>query len=274
MSGGHDRDDEARARQIVAHVTGARVYATDLHGAPPRTLDARLEYDDGRTGWMEVTSVGHEWEYRLAAQLAHDNNRWPMPGRWAWIITFEHPRELRRIRRIYDKVVLLCEAHDVGTIDRLPEYLVDEDPDLEWLFTDSSTQFFGVVLPPGARDESGFIRVNMASNVSSWGRGRGAIVESLNIALQQPLLATHIDKLKVADGDERHLFLHVTQEGLGEGAYYELIHHELGEPESLPPTHPPALPDEVTHLWMFTGWGKRVTSWTRDTGWTHPRHAD
>lgn len=274
MSGGNDRDDEARARQIVARVTGAQVSATDVRGAPPRTVDARLDYDDGRTGWMEVTSLGEEWEYRLAARLAQDNNRWPMPGRWAWVITFEHPRELRRIRRIYEKVILLCEAHTVGTIGQLPAALLDDDEDLEWLYVESSTRFFGVVLPPGARDESGFITVNMEASVSNWGRGRGAVVESLNAALEKELLASHLEKLQASDGDERHLFLHVTQGGLGEGAYYELIHHELGQPESKPLEDPPILPTEVTHLWMRTGWGKRVTRWSRDSGWDHPRHSD
>jgi len=274
MSGGRDRNDEVIARRIVERVTGARIFRTDIAGAPQRSLDARLEYDDGRTGWMEVTSLGREWEYRLAAQLSGEQGRWPKPGRWSWIIQLDHPSELKRIRKIYARAIELCEEHGVGTVDQLPLAVIETDADLEWLWAESTASLFGVALPPGVSDASTYVRVSMNSSVSNWGRGNGGLVEELNHELHRQPLSAHIDKLQIASGDERHLFLHATQGGLGEGAFYDLIQFELDSPEASPLSITPELPTAITHLWLHSGWGKRVTRWVRGSGWDHPRYRD
>src|SRR3546814_12484554 len=73
---------ETRAFEVVSSVTGARVDHTDGRSAPPRSLHARLTYADGRTCWLEVSTLAAPAEMELLRFLP----RYPLPspGPWNW----------------------------------------------------------------------------------------------------------------------------------------------------------------------------------------------
>ena len=270
MSSGADRRDEQFARAIVGKVTGATVTRTDHKDAPAGTVDARIDYPDGTTGALEISTLGLPSEFDLEARIKKLDGKLPMPGRWKWVIKVANPRELRRILRVYANAIVTCEAHEVSSIDELPSSVVEADPDLEWLWTESTSSLFGIKLPEGAQDVSGYVDLSYHPVIAGWHTGPDPVVAGVNAALVSEPLSRRVAKLERADGDERHLFLRVTFSGLEESALARLILQSISSEHTEPLTGDPDLPETVDHLWLLTGWGQRVTRWTRGIGWDHP----
>lgn len=270
MSSGADRRDERFARAVVERVTGAKVTRTDHRRAPAGTVDGRLDYPDGRTGALEISTLGLPSEFELEARIKRLDGRLPMPGRWKWMVNVADPKELPRIQEIYAKAVRTCEAHDVTSIEELPATALGRDPDLVWLRDESTTRLFGIRLPEGAQDSSGYVDLGYRPVIAGWRSGPDQIVAGVNAALAIDPLAKRVAKLVRAEGDERHLFLRVTFSGLDEAALARLILHSVA-PEEVDAIHgEPDLPAGIGHLWLLTGWGQQVTRWRRDAGWDHP----
>lgn len=270
MSSGADRPNERFARAVVSHVTGARVTRTDHRHAPAGTVDARLQLPNGRVGALEISTLGLPGEFELDARIRRLDGRLPMPGRWKWLVKVADPGELPRIQAIYAKAIVTCEAHGVTRVDELPADMVESDTDLWWLSTESTSTLFGIRLPDGAHDTSGYVDLSYQPVIAAWRSAPDQIVASVNTALAVEPLAKRVAKLLAADGNERHLFLHVTYSGLEESALVRLIEHAVGLADAEPLQGDPALPDGISHLWLLTGWGQRVTRWTRGVGWDHP----
>ncbi len=73
-----------------------------------------------------------------------------------------------------------------------------------------------------------------------------------------------INKVGSAPGvDERHLFLILSLDAVAFGTSYGL---SFG---SLLPSSPPPLPGSVTHLWLASGYGRRVLLWDGDVWSQH-----
>lgn len=270
MSSGVDRRDEQFARAVVARVTGATVTRTDDKHAPAGTVDGRLDYPDGRTGALEISTLGLPSEFELEARIKRLDGKLPMPGRWKWVVRVADPNELPRIQGIYAKAILTCEAHGVTKVDDLPTLVVSADADLAWLWAESTSSLFGIKLPDGAQDSSGYIDLSYRPVIAGWQSGPDQVVAGVNAALTVDPLAKRVTKLLRADGDERHLFLRVTFSGLEESALVRLIVHSMSVETAELLQGDPDLPDGVGYLWLLTGWGQRVSRWTRGSGWDHP----
>jgi hypothetical protein len=272
MSSGADRHEEQVARKIMSEMTGARVSLTDHPGAPDGTVDARLDYSDGRMGALEISRLGLTSEYAAEVRIRALDGRLPMPGRWKWIVSIADARELERVRQIYAKAVLNCEAHNVATISELPAAIIEADRDLAWLSTRSTSRLFGIQLPEGAQDTSGFVDLNyQPTELDRRFSGPDEIVSEVNAALAEKTLAKRVAKLLRADGDERHLFLHVAVSGLDEYSYARLIASANTLAHFVPLSGDPDLPEPISHLWLHIGCFDRLSRWTRDQGWDHPQ---
>ena len=270
MSSGAEKPDELIARVVVQQVTGAKVTRTDVPHAPAGTVDARLTYPGGRTGALEISTLGRLSQFKLEARINGLDGRLPMPGRWKWLISMSEPRELPRIKAIYAKTILACEERDVVAVRDLPVAVVKADADLTWLRYKSTSEFFGIRLPPGAQDTSGHVDLVYRPVMAGWQSAPDQIVAGLNAALATNPLAKRVAKLAGADGDERHLFLRVAFSGLDEPAFVRLLQHSVAPEDVEALSGDPDLPAEIDHLWLLTGWGQRVTRWRRATGWDHP----
>lgn len=258
------------ARAVVAEVTGATVVRTDTHDSPPGTVDGWLTYPDGRGGALEVSTLTTSDEFELEGRIRRRGGQLPAPGNWKWVISLRDHRELARIESIYWKAIVLCEEHRVQTPDRLPFDVIDADDDLTWLWSESTTGFFGVMVPEGARDTSRTTDLSTGVMVSSWEDAALSLADTITGALAVDPLAKRVTKLLRADADERHLFLRVTASGISESNFYNLLQHAIWPDESRPILGDPVAPEGISHLWLLTGWGQKVTRWTRGKGWDHP----
>jgi hypothetical protein len=273
VSSGVDRPEEQFARTVVGNVTGAVVVRTDHRHASARTVDARLQYPDGRTGALEISTLGLAAEFAAGKRIAAIDGRLPMPGRWKWIVRASDPWELTRIRALYAKAVLICEAHNVTSVDDLPPAVVGGDADLTWLSTKSPSRLSGIRLPDGAQDQSDFIDLIYQPAETERHSGPDQIVSEVNAALAKETLAKRVAKLTQAEGDQRHLFLRVAESGLEEYSYARLTMCAIAPQHVAPLQGEPDLPGTVSHLWLHAGFGQHVTRWTRDQGWDHPSFA-
>lgn len=274
MSSGADRSEEQVARAVVGQLTGAVVVRTDDRGAPAGTVDAQLEYSDGRTGALEISTLGLADEFAAESRIEKLGGQLPMPGRWKWVVRVSDPRELKRMQAIYASVILTCEAHNVASIGGLPREVVDADKDLQWLSTRSSSDLFGIQIPEGAQDTSGFIDL-VYRPIGTYGSpGPDQILSTVNASLARKPLARRVTKLAKAEAEERHLFLHVAVSGLDEYSYARLMLHaatlqDVRPQAILPLRGDPDLPEPISHLWLYTGWFNTVSRWTRGQGWDH-----
>jgi hypothetical protein len=219
---------------------------------------------------LEISTLGLPREFELVARIRRLDGRLPMPGRWKWIVKVAEPGELARIQAVYAKVIMACEAHGVTRVDDLPADTVDADDDLSWLSTESTSTLFGIRLPDGAQDRSGYIDLSFQPVIAAWRSGPDQIVKAVSAALVEGPLAKRVAKLLATEGAERHLFLRVSYSGLPEPALIRLIEHATSLTDAVPLEGDPALPHGISHLWLLTGWGRRVTRWTRGAGWDHP----
>ena len=270
MSSGAETVVEKMARTIVAEVTGAKVVRSDHPKAPAGSVDGQLIYTDGRFGALEVSTLGTQTEFELEGRLNRRGGHLPAPGDWKWIISLRDPSELDRIESIYSKVVLACEKHRVRGPEFLPSDLVLEDPDLTWLCVESTSEFFGVVIPVGAKDKSGTVNIGAFIAISSWASSELGLSAKLSQALTTDPLAKRTAKLIRVNVDERHLFLRVTPNGIAQSDFYNLVQHSVWPSEGREIVDSPRVPEGIDHIWLFTGWGQRVTRWRRGAGWDHP----
>lgn len=267
---------EQRAFEIVAAVTGARVEPRDGTGAAPRTPDAELLYADGRRGWLDVNTLGDQAELELAGVLSRHRTEVPSSGRWDWTVAVTRRETFQCAKEIAQKVVLCCEAAGVTGPHLLPEEELRRDAEIQWAAREPSVTFFGIELPSGAHSINPTIRFKADDWIASSRFGETPLVGALETAFEMPPLEKRVRKLQDMDGDERHLYLRVTKEGVGERNMFTLVSYsfdpeEEADEESLQRSFPagPLLPPGITHLWLDTTWGPRVSRWTHGRGWDH-----
>lgn len=139
-------DAERLACRVAERATGARARVWDVPGVKGRTgaVDAFLDYLDGRTAAFEITKIEQKDALQLDKLLGRDQFEWPLPGHWWWDLCIPDVRDLPRLRRCFEKVILLCEAAGVTRPDHLVSLTRDNpDDDVIWLVKDSSASLQG-----------------------------------------------------------------------------------------------------------------------------------
>lgn len=260
-------DAERLACRVAERVLGVVAIAHDVAGRQG-AVDAFLEYVDGRRAAFEVTRLAADQKaLQLGQLLARDDFAWSLPGKWWWTVSIGSPRDLPRLREVFDKIVLLCEEAGVAE----PEHLcwmagVEPDPDVTWLTEDSTVRMWGYPNVPAVDGKR--VRRAMVTLPALAGFVDKALI-GLEAALGTALAAEHIQKrvakLSRTAADEYHLFVFVDMRDLSFNVVEALV---VGD--AIPPGQPP-LPSGVTHLWLAPASSKRVLLGTAD-GWTqaHP----
>lgn len=141
---------EQIACRIAERALGATATAYDV--APRQgVVDAFLDYPGGRRGAFEVTQLATDGgaSHQLHSLSERDGFGWPLPGKWWWTIKIGHPRDLPRLRNVFDKIVLRCES--IGVTQPRHRPLAEVDADVRWLVRESSVQLRGYPNVPGQR---------------------------------------------------------------------------------------------------------------------------
>lgn len=250
-------DTQEMAACLIAERTlGAIGEPWDVDGRQG-AVDVMLTLTDGRTAAFEVTNLAPRGALETTKRLAADDFKWPLPGKWWWTIEVGSPKHLTRLKRAYEKIILLCEAQNVTHPERIG-FHPNADPDLRWLVQDSTCSMIG---HPELGPEKG-------AHVVPQGDG-GAVDDTLSgfsYALTaafdaDPSIGKHFDKLANADADERHFFVM-----LYTGVLPFPIFSVLMFDDPLPQERP-EVPDHITHLWLAPNYSQRVLLWDRSHGW-------
>lgn len=259
------KPQEKAACIIAERVLNAVAEPWDVNGRQG-AVDAMLTLSDGRRAAFEVMALAAEGALQTEALLSRDDLQWPSPGRWWWSIQVGSVRDLPRLRSVYARVALLCEAAGVARPEQLKWTGSDINPDVAWLVEESTTTMWGHPDVPAIDRER--VRNTM---VVPGGRGGAVDVELIGLqdalqdAFQERQFARHLEKVGRADADERHLFVPV---------HWTALPYPVADglwTGSVTPPDPPPLPVSVTHLWLAPALGRRVLLWT-PTGWQqhHP----
>ncbi|MEV6561078.1 hypothetical protein AB0M22_35525 [Nocardia sp. NPDC051756] len=248
-------EQEKAACLIAERVLGAVAEPWDIAGRSG-VVDAMLTLADGRRAAFEVTVLAAEGAIQTDSLLRRDNHSWPLPGKWLWSIRIGAPSDIPRLRAAYQRIALACEAAGVQRPQNLPWDVQIADPDIRWLVQESASEMTGISSVPAV--DGGHTRSAMLGPPARAGivdRSLAGLRPALETAFAQHHMPRHLEKLRRAEADERHLFIPMHLSALP----FSVIDGLMAS-ESLPPDAPP-LPQEVTHLWLAPAFSRRVLLW-------------
>lgn len=249
-------EQEMAACLIAERELGALAEPWDVDGRQG-VVDAMLTLPDGRTAAFEVTNMAPRGALETSKRLAADKNKWPLPGKWWWTIEVGSPKHLTRLKQVYEKIILLCEAQSVTHPERIG-WDPNADPDLRWLVQSSTCNMIG---HPDLDPEKGAHVVPLGDSGAVDDTLSG-FADALTAAFcADPSIEKHFNKLENAEADERHFFIM-----LYTGVLPFPIFSVLMFDDPLP-QEPPDLPDHISHLWLAPNYSKRVLLWTKPDGW-------
>lgn len=258
-------DFERMAGRVVARFAGEHVIIQD-DGSAPMMPDIKIDYVDGRVGYVE-TWIDVDPRRAMVAGALHKTPTLLTPalGR-VWTVRVNGNFKLKN--RDHWLPELLAELEDEGNVFEIvtsPENLQGHPSP-----TVARARALGInslASRPTVDDETGEIRfvvweTDGRSDVS-WGEFLDWIKATL-FESNAHMLGNR-GKLARAGGDERHAFIGVTYTSAW-AAFHALTH----DADSLPP-EPPELPEEITHLWLMPAQsGDRCLAWHPDAGWFDP----
>lgn len=252
------RDEEAACFEVFRRVTGFAVTPHD-HSGRQAAVDGMVEYPDGRTAAVEVTSLAADGRQQLESLLAADSFKWTCQASWRWLVSIGDPADVPRAKRILHKVVTSCEAQGASRPEQLDWRTRDADEDLTWA-ADGSVIFHGIPTQAPPRDDAGQAVVYVHPSPIG-----GFIDETLETfdrdlcaILNRETVVRRAHKVGGAEADERHLMivLHATASSMS------LFDAFINGADALPPSPPSCLSERVTHLWLVPTYGRRVLVWT------------
>ncbi|MGW4944094.1 hypothetical protein ACWEOZ_21200 [Actinoplanes sp. NPDC004185] len=259
----YEGDFEYMAARVVARLTGERVFIQDDNSVQGMA-DVRIEYADRPPAFVEIVS-DVDPDYAQLNQLVLRDQQMAAPslGR-IWYVTVSKSARLKSLkpalepflRRLEDAGVFLEIAQPDGSLGRSS---TEELRRLDGL---------GVVRlcsrPPQPDEEP---------KILLYPQGIGGPAEQDWLALMTwlaeylsaPDRADVRKKLEETGAAERHAFV-----GLPLGKEWSAFHSLHNEYGGLP-DQPPALPPEVTHVWVWAHPFGRCIAWFPDRGWFDPR---
>lgn len=237
-----DRPDERFAFDVVGRVLGVTVEEYDTAGRQ-NAIDALLHYPDGRAAALEVSSLGPSDEARITNVLAAGAQRRTISGLTkSWMVQIPrdfHPSGLRTV----DQMLLRCEELDVtnlkhaDSVDGLAEELLDAG--VRMVATSA----------PAMEDPTVWVLTAPLGGFTDAGSDK--LPAEVDTALTTDTMQS---KLAASGYAEQHLFLLVRPSAFRFSVYDNL---SFGGPL---PSELPQLPEELSQIWLASGWGRRRRS--------------
>jgi hypothetical protein len=263
-------DVEAYAARVVSRCTGAQVVIQD-DGSSYMKPDLRIEYADRPPGIVEcVQDMDREYGSTYASLLKH-GERIPM------VVELPDTDRIWWASLAGGAQVKLVRARIAGVIGQLSERLGDDLPGMMTPIDRlPSTEEVAALEALGIAEIGSRALVDGETaeiNLHPVGASGGTTVPSsdsldwIRSFLCGPDTADVRKKLNGSGASERHAFIFASY--TSPWAAYHLLSRGLTE---LPPDRPD-LPNEITHLWLWTvppvG---RCLAWWPDCGWFDARH--
>ena len=254
--------DETVAALLVERATGATATAHDVDGRQG-AYDVLLALPDGRRAALEVTTHAAPGIRRSGVLLGRGRQSWPNPGRRAWGVLLGEPHDLPRLRAVYARAITTCEAQCVDGPASLPLHVLENDPELHWLATQSRSSLVPVTTPQG-RTSTG-VTVTPRPPAGAVDSLLRTLPDAVSRLLLVPHVARRVAKVCGATGvDERQLLV-----GIGEGGLPDAVYRALcGPVEALPDEDPEVDDPRLSRLWLTTDWGgSPLLCWGPEHGW-------
>jgi hypothetical protein len=247
-------DFEAKAARVVARATGERVVLQDDNRLP-RTPDLRIDYADGQRGVGEIVTITDGQRAAMTAAFTNGGlNLQSERLRWQWFVTVKADAKrtilASRLVDVLAQMEVADERHSLlGPIDP-----VTAGPGAKKLYELGVAEVASNTVPADRRGQVVWQMEGIGGELKlDW--------EGFHSGLQSVLVSSLVcgkrDKLvAVAGALERHLFI-----GLSWSVPWALLRVLESDVDELP-RRPPALPDGVSHLWL---WGSELPG--RALGW-------
>lgn len=248
MGAREESTDERLARELVSSHIGARVEQHD-DGSADAMPDARIDYLDGRTGWLEVVTDRDAQDQSLRAAIRRRGALSIMDLRWSWAVYLRHGVLLKTIETWLPPLLREAEEQAPGDPMSASKIVRAADHRIQGASAHDAPHGGSVMLFPGPLWASS--------------QGVGELVGWL-----ESTLARHGDvarKMARAEpADERHAFFWVTEVS---SAAWAMTFASCGRDLSLP-VEQPQPPEPITHVWVAgRGNDDRCVAWFPDRGW-------
>jgi hypothetical protein len=230
-------------------------------GSLPGMYDLKITYPDGSIGAAEVTAAADAEQVELWKLVGGRGERWIEPSLMGgWMVRILPSTRARVLHRRLPGLLWELEHEGVSVIGAR-RTSADR-------FAASAGKLGVVEARQGATAHAGSIYVTidqplqqMAGFVPVTG---DPLAAWLGEWLAEPSRQDNIRKLACSDAREKHVFVLVP--GFTPAPF--AVSHLLMEPGAPLPTHPPALPSGITHVWAMSMWGSGDGfRWSPDDGW-------
>lgn len=243
---------------MLRRVLGIEVTERD-DGSAPRMEDVLFRLPDGRTGALEVTTIGDQ--AAIEGESIAGKWSWHVDGaKWTWMVHVGPGVQMLALKRHLATLLLACERHGVNDPRLLPYDPRRDDAANKWFeSSDVSMHGFATTRRPGAIDVlpsgGGGAAFDHLDGLPSWLADR----------LRAPDLLANVEKLRASARDELRLFLRVHDTGIPFSLYDPLAF------SSVVPTSPLDVPQGLSGVWLAPAWRNPILWWGARTGW---RRAD
>ena len=254
------RPEEEWARRMMTHALGVPVLQHD-DGSLVRMHDLDVVYD-GESAAVEVTSAADGESIALWNLMNGRNERWVVDElQGGWMVSLEPSARAKRLKAELPRLLGELEASDLTELRprraSVRGHLAEMARELGVASAgQSGTDFPGsiyITIKLPTERAGGFV-ADTGDALAIW------VAEFLNAPKRRDVL----DKLAGSGSSARHAFIILP--GFAEAPFgvTDLLMRD-GAPL---PLVGPQLPEEVTHVWLVSGWASgRGFRWCRASGW-------
>jgi hypothetical protein len=258
-------DFEWAAARVVARFTGERTELID-DGTKPGLVDIRINHADRDAAYLEVVTdieqpYAQMWAMVVRGELDRDE---PLLERF-WQVALSRILKRRPQALLKELIPLLQAMERSGEVF---EYVVDRQRLALSHSTHAQRLLSLGVAGVGSRqlnsgETMGHLRFVPEGIVGPLEPNWERFLEWVETFLSSTRLQDVRTKLRDTGADERHVFIGASYTSPGE-VFVALSEEHVGEV----PSQPPALPDEITHLWVWNAQSPaRCIVWFPGRGW-------